>query len=226
MGSTHPSPSPQRAAVARRLVLIVDRVGRGPHRRANRGKPARRAGSSRVRAPRRNADNHAPLSTFSPGSGRAGAEEAPRRSLQDPLSRCLRTGGSAHGRSAPTRQVAATPGGRSALLPAAAAAAPPRAQPRLLSGPLARAPHSQAPAGEGGGRGEEAERTGRRRERRESWAPWGAPVSNPSVVATRGGVPTAAAVRPRRVTSPRGAPGSSETFAEEAWRAQPNSTGG
>lgn len=175
MGSTYPSPSPQRAAVARRLFLIVDRGGQaGNHTDARTAEsptgqqpnpcPAKQSEEIMI------TERHTPLSPRARAKG--GGEETPRRSWEDPLARRLLTGGSANGCSAPAGEVrgdAGRPPRRSS--PAAgAAAAPPRAQPRLLSGSPRPRRTLSGTGGRGKGEGEEEERTGRRREWRESWA--------------------------------------------------------
>lgn len=169
MGSTYPSPSPQRAAVARRLSLIVDRGGQGEHRREPRKAHRAAAESVHRAAVRGKDDNREPHSTFSKGRGQ-GVERGRRGGV------CrTRFPGAFRLEARPPlgksgRRQAAT----SALLPAAAAAAaPPRAQPGLLSGSPRPRPTLSGTGGRGRGEGEgeEAGRTGGRREWRESWAP-------------------------------------------------------
>lgn len=133
MGSTYPSPSPQRAAVARRLLLIVDRGGPGgatpTDARTNRGKPRRAAAAAgsvpRAAVRRRNDDDQAAHSTFSKGKGQGGVVGDAEEELGGPSCAAPSNGRLSEPLLCPLREVGETRGGPSA-------GAPPQQQPQLL----------------------------------------------------------------------------------------------
>ena len=217
--STYPSPSPQRAAVARRPFLIVDRgaPGGGTHGGAPTAESP--AGQQRNPCAAKLSEGVTTTARHTPLSPRAGANRGWRGGAEEEL------GGPASPAPANRRlrerrlcPHLGSPGRRSAAaspLPSAAgaAAAPPCAEPGLLPGPprLCRAHTGTRGGGRAEGEGERARgggsggrelRTARRSRLQSRGSHAGGETSRLRLLGGRGGSPRRAV----RTGAPRGSP--------------------